>query len=61
MDVQDWFELKAMLRTAEPSLSALNRAESRGAHQRLDVTSTLPAFDRNQLVAAACRTLAARG
>ena len=61
MDVQDWFELKAMLRTADAVvLSALNRAESRGAHQRLDVTGTLPEFDRNQLVADAGDALAAR-
>ncbi len=61
MDVQDWFELEAMLRTADAVvLSALNRVESRGAHQRLDVPRTLPAFDRNQLVAGADGALAAR-
>ena len=61
MDVQDWFELKAMLRTADAVvLAALNRAESRGAHQRLDATRTLPAFDRNQLLAGADGALAAR-
>jgi succinate dehydrogenase/fumarate reductase flavoprotein subunit len=61
MDVQDWFELKAMLRTANAVvLSALNRAESRGAHHRLDVTRTLPEFDRNQFVAGVDGTLATR-
>jgi succinate dehydrogenase/fumarate reductase flavoprotein subunit len=51
LDVQDWFELRAMLRTAEAVVtSAVNRAESRGAHQRLDAPETLPAYDRNQLV-----------
>jgi succinate dehydrogenase/fumarate reductase flavoprotein subunit len=61
LDVQDWFELRAMLRTADAVvLSALNRVESRGAHQRLDVTRTLPEFDRNQFVAGADGPLAAR-
>jgi aspartate oxidase len=50
-----------MLRTADAVvLSALNRVESRGAHQRLDVTHTLPELERNQFVAGAEGTLAAR-
>ena len=51
MDLQDWYELKAMLRSAEAVvLAALNRAESRGAHQRLDVPQTLAAFERSQVL-----------
>jgi succinate dehydrogenase/fumarate reductase flavoprotein subunit len=54
MDLQDWYELKAMLRTAEAVvLAALNRAESRGAHQRLDIPQTLAAFECNQLLSLA--------
>ena len=37
LDLQDWFELRAMLATAEAVVrSALARTESRGAHQRED-------------------------
>ena len=37
LDVQDWFELRAMLTTAKAIVqSALRRTESRGAHQRED-------------------------
>jgi succinate dehydrogenase/fumarate reductase flavoprotein subunit len=51
MDVQDWYELKAMLSTAEAVVtSALNRSESRGAHQRLDIPHTVAEFDKNQFV-----------
>ena len=51
LDVQDWYELKAMLRSAEAVVaSALQRAESRGAHQRLDAPEMSPAFEKNQLV-----------
>jgi succinate dehydrogenase/fumarate reductase flavoprotein subunit len=51
LDLQDWYELKAMLRCAEAVvLGALNRAESRGAHQRLDVPQTIPEFEGNQLL-----------
>jgi succinate dehydrogenase/fumarate reductase flavoprotein subunit len=54
MDLQDWYELRAMLRTAEALVvAALNREESRGAHQRLDVPQTLAAFERNQLLSLA--------
>lgn len=61
LDVQDWFELKAMLRTADAVVtSARNRAESRGAHQRLDIPRTLPAFERNQLVSSAGGVLSTR-
>ena len=54
LDVQDFYELKAMLRSAEAVvLSALQRKESRGAHQRLDATDMSPAFEKNQIVALA--------
>jgi succinate dehydrogenase/fumarate reductase flavoprotein subunit len=52
LDLQDWYELKAMLRCSEAVvLGALNRAESRGAHQRLDVPQTIAEFEGNQLLA----------
>jgi succinate dehydrogenase/fumarate reductase flavoprotein subunit len=51
LDIQDWFELKAMLRSAEAVVvSALQRTESRGAHQRLDKPQMAAAFEKNQLV-----------
>ncbi|MBI2186915.1 MAG: FAD-binding protein [Acidobacteria bacterium] len=52
LDVQDWYELNAMLRSAEAvASSALRRRESRGAHQRLDAPQMSPAFEKNQRVA----------
>ena len=61
MDLQDWYELKAMLCSAEAVvLAALNRAESRGAHQRLDTPQTLAAFERNQLLSLTDGTLTSR-
>ena len=46
LDLQDWFELRAMLTTAAAVVkSAVNRKESRGAHQRED----FPAPDDNLL------------
>ncbi len=51
LDLQDWFELRAMLTTAEAVvLSAVARTESRGAHQREDFPDTDPSFTRNQLL-----------
>jgi succinate dehydrogenase/fumarate reductase flavoprotein subunit len=51
LDLQEWYELKAMLTSAEAVvMSALARAESRGAHQRLDAPQASPAFEKNQLV-----------
>src|SRR5215510_12058726 len=51
LDLQDWFELKAMLTTAEAVVAAaLERKESRGAHQRLDFPEADPAWSRNQTV-----------
>ena len=61
LDVQDWYELKAMLRSAEAVvLSALQRTESRGAHQRLDAPQMSPAFEKNQLVSLAAGGLTSR-
>lgn len=51
LDLQDWFELRAMLATAEAVvLSALARTESRGAHQREDFPETNAAFEKNQVL-----------
>ncbi|MEE8333128.1 MAG: FAD-binding protein, partial [Alphaproteobacteria bacterium] len=48
----DWFDLKAGLVAAEAvTLSALNRTESRGAHQREDMPEASPEMERNQTVA----------
>jgi succinate dehydrogenase / fumarate reductase flavoprotein subunit/fumarate reductase (CoM/CoB) subunit A len=61
LDLQDWYELKAMLQSAEAVvLAAVNRAESRGAHQRLDIPQTVAAFERNQLLSLAGGALASR-
>ena len=47
----DWFDLRASLLCAESvAQAALNRTESRGAHQREDHVETDPAFARNQIV-----------
>lgn len=41
LGVQEWFDLRAALATAEAiALSGLNRTESRGAHQREDMPET---------------------
>ena len=61
MDLQDWYELKAMLRSAESVVvAALHRAESRGAHQRLDIPQALAAFERNQVLSLEGNDLASR-
>jgi succinate dehydrogenase/fumarate reductase flavoprotein subunit len=61
LDVQDWYELNAMLRSAEAVvLSALQRTESRGAHQRLDVPQTSAAFEKNQIVSLAGNVMTTR-
>jgi succinate dehydrogenase/fumarate reductase flavoprotein subunit len=52
LDIQDWFELRAMLVTAEMVVtSALARIESRGAHQREDFPESKAAFEQNQVLA----------
>ena len=51
MGVQEWFDLRAALATAEAiTLAALNRTESRGAHQREDMPATDPALAHNQRI-----------
>lgn len=51
LDVQDWFELRAMLATAETVVTAaLARRESRGAHQREDFPDADEALLKNQLL-----------
>ena len=51
LDLQDWFELKAMLTTAEAVVTAaLARTESRGAHQRLDFPDSDPSCAKNQVL-----------
>jgi len=47
----DWYELRAGLLCAEAvTLSAINRTESRGAHQREDIPDASPEFERNQTI-----------
>lgn len=51
LDIQDWFELRAMLTTAEAvARAAFQRRESRGAHQRKDFPQTDPPFLKNQVL-----------
>ena len=51
LDLQDWFELRAMLTTAQAIVqSALARNESRGAHQREDFPAPDNALLKNQVL-----------
>jgi succinate dehydrogenase/fumarate reductase flavoprotein subunit len=51
LDMQEWFELRAMLTTAEAVVrSALARNESRGAHQREDFPASDDAFLKSQVL-----------
>jgi succinate dehydrogenase/fumarate reductase flavoprotein subunit len=51
LDLQDWFELRAMLTTAKAIVqSALARNESRGAHQREDFPAPNDALVKNQML-----------
>jgi succinate dehydrogenase/fumarate reductase flavoprotein subunit len=50
LDLQDWFELRAMLTTAKAVVaSALARKESRGAHQREDFPHSSDFLLKNQV------------
>ena len=47
----EWYELRAGLLCAEAvALSAINRKESRGAHQREDLPNASPEFELNQTI-----------
>ena len=49
LTLQDWYDLRSALLTAESvTLAALNRTESRGAHQREDFMQTDPEQAHNQ-------------
>ena len=49
--LMDWYELRAGLLCAESvTLSAINRTESRGAHQREDMPDASRDFERNQTI-----------
>ena len=51
LDIQDWFELRAMLATAEAVImAALARTESRGAHQREDFPHADASLEKNQVM-----------
>jgi succinate dehydrogenase / fumarate reductase flavoprotein subunit len=51
LDIQDWFEARAMLTVAEAVVfSALTRTESRGAHQREDFPASDDVFLKNQVL-----------
>jgi succinate dehydrogenase / fumarate reductase flavoprotein subunit len=51
LDLQEWFELRAMLTTAEAVVkSALARTESRGAHQREDFPAPDDSLLKNQVL-----------
>jgi succinate dehydrogenase/fumarate reductase flavoprotein subunit len=61
LDVQDWFELRAMLATAETVVSAaLARCESRGAHQREDFPEGDESLCKNQVIELEAGRLVAR-
>jgi len=50
--LMDWYELRAGLLCAESiTVSAINRTESRGAHQREDMPDASRDFERNQTIA----------
>jgi succinate dehydrogenase/fumarate reductase flavoprotein subunit len=51
MTIEEWFELRSALQVAEAiTLAALNRNESRGAHQRLDHPEARADYERTQVL-----------
>ncbi len=51
MTIEEWFELRSAIQVSEAiALAALNRKESRGAHQRLDHPETQTDYERNQVL-----------
>jgi succinate dehydrogenase / fumarate reductase flavoprotein subunit len=61
LDIQEWFELRAMLAVAEAVVvSALARTESRGAHQREDFPASDDALLKNQVLELSGAKLASR-
>lgn len=51
MTIEEWFDLRNSLCVAEMiTLAAINRKESRGAHQRLDYPNTEADYERNQVL-----------
>jgi succinate dehydrogenase/fumarate reductase flavoprotein subunit len=61
MTVEEWFDLRNALLVAESiALAALNRKESRGAHQRRDYPQTEAEFERNQVLSLDNQSLASR-
>jgi succinate dehydrogenase/fumarate reductase flavoprotein subunit len=50
-ELQEWFDLRAALTVAESvALAALNRRESRGAHQREDFPASDAALEKTQVI-----------
>jgi len=61
LTVEDWFDLRNALHVAEMiAVAALNRKESRGAHQRLDHPQTEADFEKNQVLGLDGETIASR-
>ena len=51
LEILDWYDLKSGLLVAETiALAAINRRESRGAHQREDLPDQDPEYEKNQTV-----------